>query len=119
VVLHQGGILEEADGWFVPPTLILGLDNQHPLSREEVFGPIASVIRFGTEDEAISISIANDSDYGLVGGVWTQNLSRTLRVAGRIEAGRSSSTNTTQAASKPRSVASSKAASGERRVGQH
>ena len=85
VVLHQGGILDQADGWFVPPTLILGLDNQHPLSREEIFGPVASVIRFGTEEEAIAI--ANDSDYGLVGGVWTQNLSRALRVAGRIEAG--------------------------------
>ena len=85
VVLHQGGILDQADGWFVPPTLILGLDNQHPLSREEIFGPVASVLRFGTEEEAITI--ANDSDYGLVGGVWTQNLSRALRVASRIEAG--------------------------------
>ena len=85
VVLHQGGILDQADGWFVPPTLILGLDNQHPLSREEIFGPVASVIRFDTEEEAVAI--ANDSDYGLVGGVWTQNLSRALRVAGRIEAG--------------------------------
>lgn len=85
VNLHQGGILDQTEGWFVPPTLILGLDNGHPLSREEIFGPVASVIRFDTEDEAIAI--ANDSDYGLVGGVWTQNLSRALRVAGRIEAG--------------------------------
>ncbi|MBC7738149.1 MAG: aldehyde dehydrogenase family protein [Candidatus Saccharibacteria bacterium] len=69
----------------MPPTLILGLDNQHPLSREEIFGPLASVIRFGTEDDAITI--ANDSDYGLVGGLWTQSLSRALRVAARIGAG--------------------------------
>lgn len=85
VTLHQGGILDQADGWFVPPTLILGLDNHHPLSREEIFGPVASVIRFDTEEEAVSI--ANDSDFGLVGGLWTQNLSRALRMAGRIEAG--------------------------------
>ena len=85
IELHQGGILESGEGWFVPPTLILGLDNQHRLSREEIFGPVASVIRFDTEQEAIAI--ANDSDYGLVSGLWTQNLSRALRVAGRIEAG--------------------------------
>ncbi len=84
-ILHQGGILENADGWFVPPTLILGLDNKHALSREEIFGPVASVIRFETEEDAVAI--ANDSDYGLVSGLWTQNLSRALRVAGRIEAG--------------------------------
>ena len=69
----------------MPLTLILWLDNQHPLSREEIFGPVASAIRFGTEDDAITI--ANDSDYGHVGGVWTQSLSRALRVAARIEAG--------------------------------
>lgn len=85
VSLHQGGILEEAEGWFVPPTLILGLDNAHPLSREEIFGPVASVIRFDTEDHALHI--ANDSEYGLVCGLWTQNLSRALRLAGQIEAG--------------------------------
>lgn len=85
VELHRGGILDEADGWYVPPTLILGLDNRHPLSREEIFGPVASVIRFESEEDAVAI--ANDSDYGLVGGVWTQNLSRAMRVAGRIEAG--------------------------------
>lgn len=85
VLLYQGGIIENSLGWFVPPTLILGLDNNHPLCREEIFGPVASVIRFETDAEAIAI--ANDSDYGLVGGVWTQNLSRALRVAAGIEAG--------------------------------
>lgn len=109
----SGRILDQADGWYVPLTLILGLDNQHPLCREEIFGSLASVIHFGAEDDVITI--ANDSDYGLVGGVWTQSLSRALREAARI---RSLSTNTSQAVSNPRSAGSSKAASGAKRAVQ-
>ena len=54
--------------------------------QEEIFGPVAVVIKFKTEEEVIAM--ANDSVYGLGGAVWTQNLNRALRVAGSIETGR-------------------------------
>ena len=73
------------DGWFVPPTVYAGVDNGMRISREEIFGPVLVVIRF--EDEAEAIRIANDTDYGLAAGIWTQNLSRAHRVASAIEAG--------------------------------
>lgn len=73
------------DGWFVPPTIYAGVNNQMRIAREEIFGPVLVVIPF--EDEAEAIRIANDTDYGLAAGIWTQNLSRAHRVAAAIEAG--------------------------------
>jgi aldehyde dehydrogenase (NAD+) len=55
------------------------------LAREEVFGPVLSVIPF--EDEADAIAVANGTDYGLIAGVWTQNVNRATRVARKIRAG--------------------------------
>ena len=81
----QAGEVEAGGGWFVPPTLLIGIGNDHALAREEIFGPVAAVIPFDTEDEAVRI--ANDSDFGLVGGLWTSDLSRAHRLAARIEAG--------------------------------
>ncbi|MFQ6330058.1 aldehyde dehydrogenase family protein [Nocardia sp. CWNU-33] len=73
------------DGFYVNPTIYTQVDNSMRIAREEIFGPVLVVIPFDTEDEAIAI--ANDSDFGLVGGVWTEDLSRTLRVSEAIEAG--------------------------------
>jgi len=56
-----------------------------PVFREEVFGPVVAVVPF--EDEADAIRIANDTDYGLSGSIWSQNLGRALRVARAVESG--------------------------------
>ena len=73
-------------GSFVQPTLITNVTNNMKVAREEIFGPVAVVLKFKTEEEVIAM--ANDSTYGLGGAVWTQNLNRALRVSGSIEAGR-------------------------------
>ena len=74
-----------ADGYFVAPTVVTGVRNDMRIAREEIFGPVLSVITFRDEEDAVAI--ANDTDYGLAGGVWTKDLSRAHRVAKRIEAG--------------------------------
>ena len=75
-----------ANGTFFRPTLIVDATNDMRIAQEEIFGPVAVVIKFKTEDEVIAM--ANDSVYGLGGGVWTQDISRALRVARAIETGR-------------------------------
>ena len=73
------------EGLFVTPTIYIGVDNSMRIAQEEVFGPVLAVIPFESEEKAISI--ANDSHYGLAAGVWTQNISRALRMADRLDAG--------------------------------
>ena len=73
-------------GSFVKPTLITNVTNDMRVAQEEIFGPVAVVIKFKTEEEVIAM--ANDSSYGLGGAVWTQNLNRALRVSQSIETGR-------------------------------
>ena len=72
-------------GYFVEPTLFAGLNNQARVAREEIFGPVACIMPFDDEDEALSI--ANDSPYGLVCGLWTNNLKRAHRLAAAIDVG--------------------------------
>ena len=82
--LH-GGAAAEGDGFYIQPTVYADVSNDMRIAQEEIFGPVGVVIPFDTEEDAIRI--ANDSDYGLIGTVWSQNISRALRVADRIEAG--------------------------------
>ena len=72
-------------GFFYRPTVLADVRPDMAIAREEVFGPVLTIERFTTEDEAVVI--ANDTDYGLAGAVWTANASRAQRVAGRLRAG--------------------------------
>ena len=72
-------------GRFIAPTIFTGVHNQMRIAREEVFGPVLSVISFDTEDEAFQI--ANDTPYGLAAGVWTSDIGRALRASERLQAG--------------------------------
>lgn len=74
-----------ASGWFVEPTIFADVSNTMRIAREEVFGPVLSIIPFEDEDEAIAI--ANDSPYGLAAGVWTASMRRAIHVSERLQAG--------------------------------
>ncbi|MCD8868430.1 aldehyde dehydrogenase family protein [Staphylococcus epidermidis] len=73
-------------GYFFEPTIIEINDNKHQLAQEEIFGPVVVVEKFDDEQEAIEI--ANDSEYGLAGGIFTTNLNRALNVAKAMRTGR-------------------------------
>ncbi|MFJ9392858.1 aldehyde dehydrogenase [Nocardioides sp. NPDC101246] len=72
-------------GWYVRPTVFAGVDNRMRIAQEEIFGPVLSVIPYGSVEEAVRI--ANDSDYGLAGTVWTADQEAGLDVARRVRAG--------------------------------
>jgi aldehyde dehydrogenase (NAD+)/betaine-aldehyde dehydrogenase len=76
---------ERLEGLFLQPTLVTGVAVESDLFREEVFGPVLCALPFSDEREAVRL--ANATDYGLVAGVWTRDLSRGHRVAGAIQAG--------------------------------
>jgi betaine-aldehyde dehydrogenase len=83
-VLFQGKTPTGPGYWF-PPTVLHPISDDHPAAREEIFGPVVSVLVFDSEDEAITR--ANDTIYGLAGSIWTSNAARSLRVARAVAAG--------------------------------
>ena len=85
--LVAGGarVTVDGKGCFVQPTIFDDVSHDNPLARDEIFGPVLSVIPFDSEEEAVAM--ANDSIYGLAASVWTDNLSRACRVADKLHAG--------------------------------
>ncbi|MET8148108.1 aldehyde dehydrogenase family protein [Actinoplanes sp. NPDC049668] len=79
------GTAPDGDGWWFPPTVLLAHSTADPHWREEVFGPVLSVLPF--RDEAEAVRLANDTEYGLSGSIWTRDLGRALRVSRGVEAG--------------------------------
>jgi aldehyde dehydrogenase (NAD+) len=85
VVVGGGRPADQSRGWYVEPTLFADVDNTMSIAREEIFGPVISVIPYEGDDEAVRI--ANDSDYGLSGSVWTGDKDRGVAVAKRVRTG--------------------------------
>ena len=80
-----GGRPVERPGWFFQPTVVGSVKREMPVFKEETFGPLAALIKVGDEEEAIAV--ANDTRYGLGSNLWTGDVERAKRLAGRIEAG--------------------------------
>lgn len=80
------GTAERSDaGYFVPPTVLANVTNDMDVARTEIFGPVVAAIPFDTEEDAIAI--ANDTEFGLAGAVWTNDVARSHRVASQVDAG--------------------------------
>jgi len=85
LVLGGGRPAHLPKGWYVEPTFFADVTNEMTIAREEIFGPVQLLIPF--DDDADAVRIANDSDYGLSGSVWTGDAARGLEVARRVRAG--------------------------------
>jgi acyl-CoA reductase-like NAD-dependent aldehyde dehydrogenase len=83
-VAFTGGA-PDGPGWWLPPTVVEARSTDEPVWREEVFGPVVAVMPFDDEDHAVAL--ANDTEYGLSGSIYTRDFGRALRVARGVEAG--------------------------------
>jgi aldehyde dehydrogenase (NAD+) len=85
VLAYGGGVPKGTNGFFVEPTLFTNVTNNMRIAQEEIFGPVLAVIK--VKDEAEALQTANDSVYGLAGGVWSSNPERAMNVAKKLRAG--------------------------------
>jgi betaine-aldehyde dehydrogenase len=85
VVTGGGRPADQPNGWYIEPTVFADVDNDMTIAREEIFGPVLSVIPYETEDDAVRI--ANDSNYGLCGSVWTGDPEHGAEVGARVRTG--------------------------------
>jgi succinate-semialdehyde dehydrogenase / glutarate-semialdehyde dehydrogenase len=83
--VRVGGDAVDGPGWFYRPTVLTGVPLEARLTKEEIFGPVAPISVFDTDDEAVAA--ANDTEFGLVSYLFTENLSRALRVSEALESG--------------------------------
>lgn len=85
-LVHGGGRPPDLDrGWYLRPAVFTGARNDMRICREEIFGPVVAIIPVADEDEAVRV--ANDTDFGLAGSVWSADEGRALTVAGRLDTG--------------------------------
>lgn len=83
--LMTGGVLPDGPGNFYPPTVIAGLSPDAPIVQEEIFGPVALLFTFKTDEEAVAL--ANATEFGLGASIWSRDLERAQRLASKVEAG--------------------------------
>ncbi|WP_254434203.1 aldehyde dehydrogenase family protein [Halobacillus sp. Marseille-Q1614] len=82
---HRVEVNGNEGGFYIQPTIIDALDHSHPAAQEEIFGPVLTVFSFDQEEEAVRL--ANDTEYGLVTGVWSENINKAHRLADCIKSG--------------------------------
>jgi aldehyde dehydrogenase (NAD+) len=85
VAIGGGRPAAQSKGWYVEPTVFIGVDNKMRIAQEEIFGPVLVVIPYDGDEQAVEI--ANDSNYGLCGSVWTGDNDRGLGIARQVRTG--------------------------------
>jgi aldehyde dehydrogenase (NAD+) len=83
--VHFGGERYGDEGYFIKPTIFTNVHSDMKIIKEEIFGPVAAIIKF--KDEAEVVEMANNTTYGLAAHIFTQNVNRSIRVAHAVEAG--------------------------------